>query len=94
LPPPARSAILGGMEGPAVSRVWAALIVVAVLCLSYFVAYFALLDTSQCTGFAGWWGPRYRVGGKWAATVFAPLEWADVRVRPQYWSARANPGGQ
>jgi hypothetical protein len=76
------------------SKLIAVVLLFVVLPLSYVSAYFALLDTSQCSGFAGWRGPRYRVGGRSAAAVFAPLAWLDVSVRPDYWDARANPGGQ
>jgi hypothetical protein len=70
------------------------LIAVTALVASYVCAYFALLDTTRSTGFAGWRGPRYQFGGKVAAAVFAPLEWLDLKVRPGYWDARASPGGQ
>jgi hypothetical protein len=30
--------------------------------------------------------PTYRLGGSFAATVFAPLHATDKQVRPQYWS--------
>ncbi len=76
------------------SALIAVILLLAFLLNSYVGTYFALLDTTQCSGFAGWRGPRCRVGGKSAAALFAPLEWLDLRVRPGYWDARANPGGQ
>jgi hypothetical protein len=76
-----------------VSRVRSVLIAVALLCALYVGAYLALLDPEPATGFAGWWGPRYRVGGNAPTAVFAPLEWLDVRVRPGYWNRRWHPGG-
>jgi hypothetical protein len=72
------------MEGVAVSRVRAAVIVLAVLVAVYVGAYFALLDTT--TRMSPYFGPKYKTDSLVARAVFAPLAWIDLQVRPGYWS--------
>ncbi|MEX2287244.1 MAG: hypothetical protein WD648_09155 [Planctomycetaceae bacterium] len=65
---------------------------IGVLLVAYVAVYYALVNPLEPSYFSG--GsftplPRdasYRIGGKFAESAFRPLESADRRIRPQYWT--------
>lgn len=63
--------------------------------IAYLGSYFLLLDPQEQPDKEGVYGlngptltriPAYRLGGKAAERLFAPLQKLDQKVRPWYWS--------
>jgi hypothetical protein len=53
---------------------------------AYMAVYYAMLKDKVSAGYPEFfWVPEYRVGGKFAETLFVPANQLDRRVRSEYW---------
>jgi hypothetical protein len=66
------------------------LVVVAVATAAYLASYLTLLRPERFGigghgRFCEWRTPAYRWGGETSERLFAPVQWADQKLRPKYW---------